>query len=91
VIGPLAEGGLVDKTGPYQMHAGEFVVTASKDNLSIAGGENLTSAELTQIKTVLVDIREQQRRYQEEDARTTKSMESSLKTQAEQQRRANNG
>jgi len=87
-----ADGGMVDRTGPAMLHAGEFVVTKTADNLNVntAGGEGASSSELTEIKTVLIDILDQNRRYQERDIALTSDMETSLKTQAETSRRIAN-
>ena len=49
------------------------------------------SDNMSQILNVLVDIKEQNRRYQESDLATSRDMESSLKTQTEQQRKIANG
>jgi TP901 family phage tail tape measure protein len=85
-----ADGGSVDRTGPAMLHAGEFVVTKTADNLNVQTGDSGASGDMAQILNVLVDIREQNRRYQEADLATSRDMESSLKTQTEQQRRAAN-
>jgi len=85
-----ADGGAVDRTGPAMLHAGEFVVTKTADNLSVSTGDNEESGDMAQVLNVLVDIREQNRRYQEADLATSRDMESSLKTQTEQQRRIAN-
>ena len=85
-----ADGGAVDRTGPAMLHAGEFVVTRTADNLNVQTGDNEQSGDLAQVLDVLVDIREQNRRYQEADLATSRDMESSLKTQTEQQRRVAN-
>ena len=52
--------------------------------------DDLSHEELAQIKTVLTDMRDQNRRYQEADLRVSEDMESSLKQQAEQTRRIAN-
>ena len=85
-----ADGGSVDSTGPAMLHAGEFVVTKSADNLSVQTGDSEESGDMGQVLAVLVDIREQNRRYQDADLATSRDMESSLKTQTEQQRRIAN-
>ena len=72
------------------LHAGEFVVTKTADNLSVRTGDDEESGDMGQILDVLVDIREQNRRYQDADLATSRDMESSLKTQTEQQRRIAN-
>lgn len=86
-----ADGGAVDRTGPAMLHAGEFVVTKTADNLNVSTGDDETSGDMSQVLNVLVDIREQNRRYQEEDLRKTDEIEQNLRIQTEQQRRAVNG
>lgn len=91
MIGGYAEGGMVPRTGLAQLHAGEFVVTKNADNLNITStGNNMSSEELAEIRAVLVDIREQDRRYQEQDLDLSREMEGSMKTQAETARRVAN-
>jgi len=91
ILGLFANGGQVEKTGLYQMHAGEFVVTKSADNLTVVPGDDeLTQEELAEIKQVLMDIRDQNRKYQEMDLANSREMESSLKLQAETARRVSN-
>jgi hypothetical protein len=88
----FALGGSVNRTGLYQLHAGEFVVTKSQNNLAVTtsgGGES--SDELKEISLTLRDIRDQSRRYQEEHLATSRDMESSMKDQAETTRRFANG
>jgi TP901 family phage tail tape measure protein len=87
----FATGGYVGQTGMHQLHAGEFVINRSANNVSPAPTNELTQDELAQIRLVLTDIRDQQRRYQEADLESSRQMESSLKQQAEQQRRIANG
>jgi len=87
----FATGGYVGQTGLHQLHAGEFVINKSANNVSPAQDNELTVAELSQIRTVLSDIRDQQRRYQEADLASSRNIESSMKQQAEQTRRTSNG
>ena len=87
----FATGGYVGQTGLHQLHAGEFVINKSANNVSPVQDNELTVAELSQIRTVLSDIRDQQRRYQEADLASSRNIESSMKQQAEQTRRASNG
>ncbi len=90
--GSLAIGGSVDQTGLYQLHAGEFVINPSANNVSPVGDNELSTQELTQIRLVLGDIRDQNRRYHEADLEASRDMDSSMRQQAEQTRRiANNG
>jgi TP901 family phage tail tape measure protein len=85
-------GGYVDETGPAYLHAGEFVVNPHRNNLTaVAPSDRDTQEELKAIRTLLSDIKEQQRRYQDSDLETTREMSSSMKQQAEQTRRANYG
>ncbi len=92
IIEQFAKGGSVDQTGLYQLHAGEFVVTRSTDNLNVATntGDQMSSNELSEIRSVLVAIREQDRRYQDSNLEANRGMESSLKEQNEQARRIAN-
>jgi len=90
-LGAFASGGYVDRTGLYQLHAGEFVIDKNRDTIKPSDDDNLSSRELKEIRNVLGDIRDQQRRYQEEDLRVSGEMESSLKQQTEQNRRMANG
>ena len=83
----------MDRTGPAMLHAGEFVVTKNADNMTVnsGNGEGVSREELAEIKNVLVDIREQNRRYQEDDLALTGEMENSLKQASEASRRIANG
>ncbi len=81
-------GGRVEETGMHMLHAGEFVVNRERNNIvppSNDGG--LTRTELREIKNVLVDIRESNRRYQEDDVAATRDVGSAINDQAETIRR----
>lgn len=84
------KGGYVPDTGAANLHAGEFVVTRNADNLNVQA-DPLTREELKQIKQVLTDIKEQNKRYQESDLRIAGDIASSTKQQAEVSRRVANG
>jgi TP901 family phage tail tape measure protein len=89
--GKYATGGYVSQTGMAMVHAGEFVINKAANNVSPAPDNSLTEAELREIRNVLVDIREDNKRYQEADLSTAREMEASMKDQAETTRRMANG
>jgi len=91
IQGSFATGGAVDQTGLHQLHAGEFVVNAARTNISPPPTNELSTQELTEIRTVLSDIREDNRRYHESDLAASKDIDSNMKQQTEQTRRLANG
>ena len=86
-ISPFATGGYVNETGMYQLHAGETVINRN----ATTANENLTANELSQIRSVLGDIRDQNRQYYQDDLKVGRGIESGVTQTAEQQRRMSSG
>ena len=87
----FATGGYVGQTGMHQLHAGEFVINRSANNVSPTADADLTARELKQIRQELGDIKEQNRQYYQDDLKVGRGIESGVTQTAEQQRRMSSG
>lgn len=92
-IGGFHTGGWVNRTGLYQMHADEFVVNRSGNNLIIDPPQSdpVVAAQLTNISASLEEIKRDAKNYQNADLQTSKDMASGIRDQGERLRRRGGG
>lgn len=84
-ISHFEHGGAVTETGPALVHRNEHVINADRDNLVVNVQSNTEG--ITELRDILKDIRDDEKRYQNENMKELKSMNRTLTAQVEATRK----
>jgi TP901 family phage tail tape measure protein len=82
-IPAFSSGGPVESTGPILAHGGEHVITSDRSNLVV----NVNQKGIEELRELLREIRDQNRRYQDQDLKDSGAIKRAITEQAESSRR----